>query len=105
MGDPFSGPVWTRYREHVLAEMVPKLTDSAVALSIVPPGDGDVKYWVELGASIMLDKPIIVVAAPDRVIPVRLRRVADAVVIADLETDAGRQELAERLALLIGEVT
>jgi hypothetical protein len=98
-----SDPAWDRFRGHVLAEMLPKLIDSAMTVSLCPSdneGVGDVKYWVELGASIMLDKPIIVVAHPNRVIPERLRRVADEVITADLGSEAGIKELGERLALV-----
>lgn len=41
---------------------------------------GTRKYWVELGATIMLDKPIIVVAFDRRSVPRKLRLVADEIV-------------------------
>lgn len=59
---------------------MPKIGGSAVTLSVVPDGEGDAKYWVELGASIMLDKPMIVVAFDRRSIPRKLRLVADEIV-------------------------
>jgi hypothetical protein len=97
-------PGWKRYAEHALTEMVPKLAGSSVAFSLVPQGgeyaQGDVKYWVELGAAIMLDKPIVVVAAPGQALPERLVRVADEVVRADLTTEAGQKEFSERMVLL-----
>ena len=93
-------PAWKEYERHVLMDMVPKLSESALTISLVPTDEGDVKFWVELGASIMLDKPIIVVVANDRRLPERLRRVADEIVVGDLMTDEGRKELSERLALL-----
>jgi hypothetical protein len=64
--------------------MVPKLEGSAVAISIAPgDGEGDVKFWVELGAMIMMDKPIVVVARPGQVLPQKLLAVADDVVYGD----------------------
>lgn len=79
--DPWQEPDAVRWVNHVLEEMVPKLTDSALAVSIVPESRHmDVKFWVELGASICMDKPIIVVAPDDRPIPPKLEMIADEVV-------------------------
>lgn len=38
------------------------------------------KYWVELGASIMMDKPIIGLVIGDRKVPERLERVSDEII-------------------------
>lgn len=79
----------------VLDGMAPKVQGSAATISLVPGHDGkfsegDAKFWVELGASIMMDKPIIAVAEPGQVIPERLKRVADVVLYVDLSApDAG----------------
>jgi len=60
--------------------MAPKLAHSATTISLVPDGEGDVKFWVELGASIMLDKPIIAVVIGDTPIPAKLNRIADEII-------------------------
>ena len=80
-GDPWQTPTAKRWVQHVLSEMEPKLAESALSVSLVP-GDreGDVKWWVELGASIMYDKPIIAVVFDDRPIPEKLKLVADEIV-------------------------
>jgi hypothetical protein len=80
--DPFRDDAtvvaWAR---HVLNEMVPALDSSGFVVSISPTqGTGDVKYWVELGAGIMRDKPIIVVALAGAHLPKKLIAVADEVV-------------------------
>jgi hypothetical protein len=105
MNDPFDDPVWHQFAKHAVADMLPKLTDSAVSVSIAPMdgGVGDVKYWCELGASIMLDKPIIVIASPGQQLPERLVRVADKVIYADLESAEGQKQVAETLAVVVGE--
>ena len=59
--------------------------------------DVDLRFAVQLGIFIMLDKPLIVVVLPGRTVPDRLARVADAVVHADLDLEAGRRELADAL--------
>lgn len=90
---------WDAFVAAFRADALGKLAASALTVSIVPggeePGDGfDVKFAVELGASIMLDKPIVVLAIPGRSIPPGLRRVAHAVIelIHDLDTEQGREE-------------
>jgi hypothetical protein len=88
--------VWKQFETHVLGELVPMLTGARASISIVPEGNQlDVKYAVELGASIMLEKPIIVLARPGTRVPPALRRVADAIVEADITTEEGRRKMAE----------
>lgn len=100
-------PEFRRYAAHALEEMLPKLSGSEFCVSIAPSpggegkGRGDVKYWVELGASIMLDKPILVIAAPGQKLPERLRRVADEVFEVDWTSADAQQELAEKLAVYV----
>lgn len=81
MTDPWQDPTAKRWIHHVIDDMVPKLEGSALVVSMVPNDrEGDVKFWVELGASIMLDKPIIAVVMNDAPVPAKLRLVADEVV-------------------------
>jgi hypothetical protein len=81
MTDPWHEPTAKAWIRHVLDEMVPKLTDSALVISLVPDDrEGDVKFWVELGASIMMDKPILAVLLGDAPVPAKLAAVADEIV-------------------------
>ena len=101
MKDWTNDPVWRQFAQHALAEMVPAMSDSRIVVSLAPNGtksEGDVKYWVELGASIMLDKPILVVASPGQELPERLERVADLIVYADMDTERGRMWLNDAIA-------
>jgi len=85
---------WAR---RVVTEMVPSLRASAVSISLVPHNEGDVKFWVELGASIMLGKPILVVALKGRQIPPKLRLVADEIVeLPDGLTTPGASDAVAR---------
>lgn len=85
---------WDAIVRHTRDELLPMLENSAVVLNIAPGGKPDAKYCIELGMSIMLDKPILVVAPAGHPVPDRLRRVADEVVEADMDTEAGQQLLA-----------
>lgn len=102
--DPWDDPsakVWAR---HVISDMVPKLKDSAISLSLLPDDSaGDVKFWVELGASIMLDKPIIAIIYGDRPVPRKLAAVADEIVrLPDGVTPEGSRLLAEAISRVVG---
>lgn len=98
--DWIDDPNAKRWVKHVVEDMLPKMEDSAVVCSIVPTDrEGDVKFWVELGASIMLNKPLVIVAFDDRPIPERLRRVADEIVVCPQGVDPSASE--ELMAALL----
>lgn len=101
---PGEDPQWDAFVADFRADAVSKIAESALTISLVPGGDEaddhfDVKFAVELGASIMLDKPIVLLAIPGRVIPPGLRRVAHAVIELehDLDTEAGQQEAQTKI--------
>lgn len=75
-------------------EVLPMMEGSAIVMSLAPSGKPDAKYCIELGLAIMLDKPLLVVALAGQPVPARLRRAADEVIEADIDTDAGQRLLA-----------
>lgn len=81
MSDIWSNPEVERWMNDALVNMIPKLKSSQLALSIFPrDGEGDIKYYLELGAAIMLGKPLIVIAEPGQSLPPKLEAVADEIV-------------------------
>ncbi len=74
-------PEAAEFLRHAEQEMAPKLAGSAFNISLVPSDYGDAKFWVELGASIMMDKPIIAVVTEGREVPAKLIRVCDEIVV------------------------
>lgn len=81
MADPWEDPVAERWISSVLEDMEPKLSSSVLVAVVVPEDrEGDVKLWVELGASIMFDKPIIALMMGAAPVPSKLARVADEIV-------------------------
>lgn len=93
MSDPWDDPDAREWVERVRTTLVPMLDESSISVMLGPHvGDADVKFAVELGRSILLDKPILVVALPGRV-PDKLRMLADEIVTADIGTEAGQREL------------
>ena len=90
-------PAAKQWIRDVEQHMTPKMESSGSVVSMVPRGKTDVKFAVELGMAIMLDKPIIALVQPGTHVPARLLRVADEIIEADLSTDAGRQSVMARV--------
>lgn len=92
--DPWGDPKVRRWKHHVEREVIPMIESSDSVVSLAPPdGKADVKFAVELGLAIMLDKPIIVVASPSRPVPPKLALIATHVIDADITTPEGREQL------------
>jgi len=73
---------WADYSEHFRKRGLPMILSSAVSLTIYS-GDGsdfDVKQATELGAILLLDKPLILLGTPGAKLPSRLVKAADAVI-------------------------
>lgn len=86
---------WDRFEKDFTEESFPALNESKLTVSLAPTdGSGDVKFWAELGASIMLDKPILVLARNDSTVPPKLEKVADFVMWFN---EGEMESLAERI--------
>jgi hypothetical protein len=73
---------WDRFVEHFRRDTLEKIAGSRATISIVPAGgELDVKFAVELGASIMLNKPIMAIAHSEDDVPEKLRKVVDEVFV------------------------
>ena len=93
--DPFDSPEWHAYVQQAEEKLIPMMRECGKVLTMVPRGDTDVKFAVELGFSIMLDKPIIAVVLPGATVPPKLAKIADAVVEVDLNDPASGERLAD----------
>ena len=91
-------PTWDQTTEgqewikDVNEHMTPKLRESAMAAMLVPD-ETDVKFGVELGMSIMMDKPILLVVRPGTKVPEHLARVADRIVEGGLDDPTTQERL------------
>lgn len=92
---------FAEFVRHVRAETAKKIKESSYVMSFLPTADGvDVKFAVELGLSIMLQKPLVLVVRSDADVPEKLRQIADAEIVIDEEdfdTDEGQQRIADRI--------
>jgi hypothetical protein len=97
-------PQFKDFKRRVKADLIPKIDSSFATVSLVPAGETDIKFAIELGLSIMLDKKIIAVVQPGTKIPEHLARVADEIIEADFRTSEGMaytsQKITEAMARL-----
>jgi hypothetical protein len=73
---------WRDFSKSFREDGLPKIMSSAVCLSLYS-GDGsdfDVKQATELGAMLLLDKPLILVCRSGTSLPTHLARAADVVI-------------------------
>jgi hypothetical protein len=101
---PFDDPAFRRYAKHFFAEVAPKISGSGHMMVIAPlRADTDVKIATELGYSILLDKPLVVIVPAGRRehIAPKLLRIADHVVEGDMSTEAGREALQLKLTAVL----
>jgi hypothetical protein len=106
MPDIFDDPETRAWAQRAVDELLPMIADSALNVSIVPDEAGvdDIKFALELGLSIMLDKPIILAVAPGRHVPAHLARVADSIVEYDLTDQASTgKRLGAAIAHILGD--
>lgn len=68
------------WAEHIREVVAPQIASSYYVMTMLPEGSIDVKFAVELGLSIMLNKPIIVVKAKDAEVPEKLAWVSDYII-------------------------
>lgn len=77
--DIWDDPEAQAWAKDVVENLVPKLSSSAANVTLYS-GAVDVKLAVELGMTMLLDKPICLVIKPGTVVPDHLVRVADKIV-------------------------
>lgn len=102
--NPKDDAVFERWVTQVQRDLLPKLKSSAASVTLVPRGATDVKFAVELGLSIMLDKPIIAVVSPGAKVPERLARVVDRFVEGDPTTQEGREMIVQAVNEAVSEM-
>lgn len=103
MSDPWNDPEAREFITHVRSELVPMIDQSQFFICLTPsdPDEVDVKFSVELGVSIMLDKPIIAVVSPGSKMPPKLALIADHIIDVDLRTEEGPALIAQRVSEIL----
>jgi hypothetical protein len=99
MADEFDydDPDFKEWKKDVEENLVPKLRNSSICVTLAPRGEPDSKFAVELGMMIMLDKPIVIVKEPGQVVPPKLLAVADEVVEVDWNDKEAMVEAQQKI--------
>jgi hypothetical protein len=101
---PEEAQQWDEWVEHQKKDTIRKIAGSAAMVSVAPAegADLDVQMALELGAGILMDKPLILVAVPGQPVPPRLAKLADRVLYDDLDTEAGVKAFKKALEEVTG---
>jgi hypothetical protein len=89
MGDWSQEPEAKAWIADVLDNMVPKMQASSAIVSLVSDGKPDVKFAVETGMAMLLNKPIILAVMPGAEVPPKLRAIADDIIEFDPDDQEG----------------
>src|SRR5262245_9299458 len=92
---------WDAFVEHFRRSTMERMTGSSAFVSLVPGQTDAVKFAAELGAAIILDKPILAVVTPGAAVSEPLERVSDRIIEADADTHRGQQKIADEIAEFI----
>ena len=86
--DAFDSDGFRRWADDMRARLIPKMKDSASVLMIAPSMDDkfDIQFALQIGAAILLEKPLILLVQRGRVIPPKLRAIADRIIEVDLDS-------------------
>jgi hypothetical protein len=97
-------PRYQQFEALVLDRLIPMLRETAATVSLVPRGALDVKFAIELGLSIVMDKPIIALVLPGMSIPHGLASVAAEIVEVDIarDPDGAERSITEAFARIMG---
>lgn len=107
-GDRGRDKEWSSYPEAkaflaaAARDLPGKIGGSAMCISLVPDGEIDPKFAVELGYMIMLDRPIIAVVVPGATIGEKFAKVVDRFV--ELPANAAPAQLDRVLQAVIEEL-
>ena len=103
--DPWDDPTMKEWADDARENLLPKLRKADATISLAPGEDPDIKVAVELGLSILMDKPIISVVLDGRRLPDKLVQVSDAIVHLqsdELGTASGQTKIHAALDRVLG---
>lgn len=91
-------PQFQEYKKHIIEELIPKIDGTDVFISLTPSeGKLDVKFAVELGIAILLDKPIVAIICPGAKVSDKFRKVVDRFIELDIKDQASHPKITEAL--------
>jgi hypothetical protein len=102
MKDILEQPEVKAYLEDFRRNVLPNIKGSAVVMELVCEAEPDPKMCLEMGAAVLLDKPIVAICIQGRKVPQHLRRIASEVVeVSDLNSDADLEKINSALRRVV----
>lgn len=85
--NPYDSDDFRRWADDMRERLIPNMKDSASVLMIAPRMEGkfDIEFALQIGASILLHKPLILLVHRGSTIPPKLRAIADRIIETDLD--------------------
>jgi hypothetical protein len=85
--NPYKSDEFLYWADTMRAQLIPKMKDSASVLMIAPDMNTsfDIEFALQIGASILLEKPLILLVHNGRSIPPKLRAIADRIIETDMD--------------------
>ena len=96
--NPFESDDFKRWADDMRKRLIPKMAESASVLMIAPNMSEkfDIEFALQIGASILLEKPLILLVHAGRTIPPKLLAIADKVIEADMDITTMDSEKIQR---------
>lgn len=84
---PYDNKEFRRWADGMRKRLIPNMRDSASVLMIAPNMSEkfDIEFALQIGAAILLEKPLILLVDRTRTIPPKLRAIADRIIETDLD--------------------
>jgi len=107
--DPYESDDFKRWSADMRRRLIPKMRGSETVLMLAPDlkADFDISFALQIGACILLEKPLILVIHPGKIVPPKLRTIADRIIEIDLDgvtmNDAEIQEAIRRAMMDLGK--
>lgn len=104
MADIWDDPDFKNWADQVLRDMAPKMRESEFMISLWD-GHNDVKLWVELGAAVYMNKPIMAVVYGKAEVPKKLRQIADEIIEieGEIDTPENGARIAQAIQRMLGK--
>jgi hypothetical protein len=85
--DPFDREDFRIWADDMRKRLIPKMEGSQSVLMLAPDlkADFDISFALQIGACILLEKPLILVIHPGKVVPPKLRTIADKIIEVNLD--------------------
>jgi hypothetical protein len=99
------GSDWRKFERHVREKIIPDMRTSQLVMLISPDisAEFDVRFAVQIGAAVLLEKPLVVIVPAGSVIAPKLERVADRIIRGDSSTEEGREALRAQMERFLAD--